>query len=117
MTRGGASSAADGPSRSKACTASTPPGAAYLAWNTTRAAPVPGAEVNQNSSVQPVRRYLTSGPNGPADAAMASKTPCPASARSVARAGSHSARRQTGVRGAVRRLSRTRTAPPARIPA
>src|SRR5580704_6580973 len=116
------------PSRTEACTASVPPGAAYWAWNTTaRAGPGPaspagtsrpsGPGVNQNSSTQALRRYLTSGPNGPAASAMAANTPCPASARSVARAGSQSGRRQTGVRGRRLRLSPVMTTPPASRPA
>jgi len=74
------------------------------------------APVNQNSSVQPVRRYLVTGPNGPAASAMAANTACPVSARSVARAGRQIRRWQTGMRSGVK-LSRVRTAPPASAPA
>jgi hypothetical protein len=121
MARSGQSPAA-GTSRTDACTARSSPGAMCRTWNTTararsRSAAGGSSGVNQNSWLHPARRYRTTGPNGPADSAIAANTPCPASARSVTRAGNHTGRRHAGVRGSTRRLNPTSTRPPAATPA
>lgn len=103
-------------SRSDVWTASRAPGAARLTWNTTAWLPWPAGTVNQNSSVHPVRRYRATGPNGPAESAIAAKLAWLASARSVVRVFRHSGLRQTGVRTGLGILSSTRTAIPAATP-
>ena len=103
-------------SRRDAWMTSRAPGAARLTWNTTAWPPWSVGTVNQNSSVHPVRRYLATGPNGPAEPAIAAKISWLASARSVVRVLRHSGLRQTGVRTSLGILSSTRTVIPATTP-
>ena len=82
---------------------------AWLAW--------PSAGVNQNSSEHPVRRYRTTGLNGPAEAAIAANVSYLVRAPSVACVRRNSGLLQKGVRTGIRTLSPTRTNPPVIIPA
>ena len=73
--------------------------------------------MNQNSSVHPSRRYRTTGPNGPADPAIAANVSWLASARSVADVRRHSGLPHPGVRNGSGLLSSTSTAIVAAAPA
>jgi len=116
MVRVGQFASDVGTSRSDVWTASRTPCAARLTWNTTAWRLWPVGTVNQNSSVHPVRRYRATGPNGPAESAIAAKLSWLASARSVVRVLRHSGLRQTGVRMGLGILNSTKTVVPATTP-
>src|SRR5215470_15152132 len=104
-------------SRSDVWTASRAPGAIRWTRNTTAWLPWPVSAVNQNSSVHPVRRYHATGPNGPAESAIAANISWLARARSVVRVIRHTGRRHTGVPTGPGRLSSVRATIPAANPA